>query len=84
MEFCPKCGGALMPRKIGRSMKLVCVGCGYKGKLRKPSAYRISEEGKEVKEVKVIEEKVKKKRKPPEREFELEPPEYYEEEYYEE
>jgi len=46
--------------------------------LKKPTAYKISEKGKEAKEVAVIEEK-KKKKKPREPEYEIEPPEYYEE-----
>jgi DNA-directed RNA polymerase subunit M/transcription elongation factor TFIIS len=68
----------LLPKKVGRGSKLICPRCGYKGKLRKPTAYKISEKGKEAKEVAVIEEKGKKKKRPPEREFEIEPPEYYE------
>jgi len=81
MEFCPKCGSMLLPKKSGRSTRLVCPRCGYRGKLKKPTAYKISEKGKEPKEVVVIEEKGKKKKKPLEREYEAEPPEYYEELY---
>jgi len=81
MEFCPKCGSMLLPKKSGRSVRLICPRCGYKGKLKKPTAYKISEKGKEAKEIAVIEEKGKKKKKPPEREYEVEPPEYYEDLY---
>jgi DNA-directed RNA polymerase subunit M len=81
MEFCPKCGSMLLPKKSGRSTRLVCPRCKYKGKLKKPTAYKISEKGKEPKQVAVIEEKEKKKKKPPEREYEVEPPEYYEDLY---
>lgn len=81
MEFCPKCGSVLLPKKAGRSTRLVCPRCGYKGKLKKPTAYKISEKGKEVKEVAVVEEKETKKKKRPEPEYELEPIEYYEDLY---
>jgi len=54
--------------------------CGYKSKIKKRAAYKISEKGKEAKEIPVIVEK-KKKKKPVEREYELEHPEYYEEVY---
>lgn len=80
MEFCPKCGSMLVPTKVGRSMRLACSRCGYKSKIKKRAAYKISEKGKEAKDVPVIIEK-KKKKKLVEREYELEPPEYYEEFY---
>jgi len=70
-----------LPKKSGRSARLVCLRCSYKGKLKKPTAYKISEKGKEPKQVAVIEEKGKKKKKLPEREYEVEPPEYYEDLY---
>ncbi len=81
MEFCPKCGTMLVPTKIGRSRRLTCPRCGYKSKAKKPASYKISEKGKEAREVAVIVEKKKKHKKPAEREYELEPPEYYEEFY---
>jgi len=80
MEFCPKCGSILIPKKVGRSKRLACLRCGYKSKIKKRAAYKISEKGKEAKEIPVIVEK-KKKKKPVEREYELEHPEYYEEVY---
>jgi len=80
MEFCPKCGSMLIPTKVRRSKRLTCPRCGYKGKIKKRAAYKISEKGKEATEIPVIVEK-KKKKKPAEREFELEPPEYEEEVY---
>jgi len=82
MEFCPKCGTMLVPTKVGHSKRLVCPRCGYKGKVKKPASYKISEKGKEAREVAIIVEKKKKKtKKPVEREYELEAPEYYEESY---
>lgn len=59
---------------------MACPRCGYKIKIKKRAAYKISEKGKEAKEVPVIIEK-KKKKKPVEREYEFESPEYYEEFY---
>ncbi|HDI12800.1 MAG: transcription elongation factor [Hadesarchaea archaeon] len=83
MEFCPKCGTVLVPAKVGRSKRLTCPRCGYKGKVKKHASYKISEKGGEAREVAVIVEKKKKRKRPQEPEFELEPPEYYEE-FYEE
>ena len=80
MEFCPKCGSMLVPAKVRRSRRLTCPRCGYKSKIKERAAYKISEKGKEAKEVPVIIEK-KKKKKVAEREYELESPEYYEEFY---
>ena len=72
----------LIPTKVRRSKRLACPRCGYKSKIKKRAAYKISEKGKEAKEIPVIvEKKKKKKKKPAEREYELEPPEYYEEVY---
>ena len=82
MEFCPKCGGMLFPEKVGTRKKLVCRGCGYKGRIKHPASYKISEKGKEPTEIPVmVEKKKKKKPEPVEREYEIEPPEYYEEFY---
>jgi len=80
MEFCPKCGTVLVPNKVGRSKRLTCPRCGYKGKVKKPSAYKISEKGKEAHEVAIIVEK-KKNKKPLVNEYEIEPPDYDEEMY---
>jgi len=70
----------LIPTKVRRSKRLACPRCGYKSKIKKRAAYKISEKGKEATEIPVIVEK-KKKKKPTEREYELEPPEYDEEVY---
>jgi len=79
MEFCPKCGGMMLPQKVGRSRKLVCQRCGRKMKPKKRSKYKIREKGKEKAEVAVIVEKRKKTKKPIQPEYEPEPIEYYEE-----
>jgi len=70
----------LLPTKVQRSKRLACPRCGYKSKIKKRAAYKISEKGKEAKEIPVIVEK-KKKKKPAEREYELETPDYSEEVY---
>lgn len=77
MEFCPKCGSMLIPTKVRRSKQLACPRCGYKSKIKKRAAYKISKKGKEAKEIPVIVGE-KKKKKPAEREYELESPEYEE------
>ena len=69
----------MLPKKAGRKSLLVCQRCGRKMKLKVPTSYKISEKGKEVKEIAVIIEKKKKKKKPVEREYEPEGIEYYEE-----
>ena len=78
MEFCPRCGGIMLPEKVGKSKKLVCQKCGYKTKLR--AGRKVRTERKEEEKVTVVVEKEKKRRKKPvEHEVELEPIEYYEE-----
>jgi DNA-directed RNA polymerase subunit M/transcription elongation factor TFIIS len=58
---------------------LVCQHCGQKTKPKRRSVYKIVEKGKEREEVVVIVEKKRKQRRPIEREYEFESPEYYEE-----
>lgn len=79
MEFCQKCGGMLLPKKVGRARWLICQRCGHRTKLKTPTSYKISEKGKEAKEIAVIVEKKKKKKTPVVREYEPEGIEYYEE-----
>lgn len=76
MEFCPKCGGMLIPQKMGRKHMLVCQHCGHKIRPKRKTTYKISEKGKKKEEVAIIVEKGKKKKKPIEKEYELEPIEY--------
>lgn len=78
MEFCPKCDTVLIPKRIGRSQRLICPRCGYKNKIKNPSSYKIVEKGKEWRGVVVITNK-NVRHKFVEREYELEPPEYEEE-----
>ena len=46
MQFCPKCGGILIPKKEGKKIIAVCPKCGYKSR--------------EVKETKLEEKRIKK------------------------
>lgn len=69
----------MLPQRAGKSKLLVCQRCGRKMKPKRRSGYRFREKGKEKAEVGVVEEKRKKKIRPIEQEFELEPVEYYEE-----
>lgn len=81
MEFCPNCGTLLVPTKINRAIFLTCPRCAYKSKTKKISEYKISEKGKEPHEVAVIVDKKGKQKKPNQKEFEIEPPEYDEDQY---
>ncbi|MEA1905180.1 MAG: DNA-directed RNA polymerase subunit M [Candidatus Hadarchaeota archaeon] len=80
MEFCPKCGSVLLPRKVGREIKLTCPRCKFTRRLKKRAAYKISEKGKEIREITVIDKEEKKKKKPPEQEYEIDF-DYYEDLY---
>jgi DNA-directed RNA polymerase subunit M/transcription elongation factor TFIIS len=78
MEFCSKCGGMLLPEKVKGKVKLRCQACGRIEDLRgKTKSYKITEGGKRVEEVPVVE--VKKRKKERVEVIELEPIEYYEE-----
>jgi DNA-directed RNA polymerase subunit M/transcription elongation factor TFIIS len=80
MEFCPRCGNILYPEKVRGLTKLVCKKCGYKVGARSRESYKIRERGGEPKEIPVIvEPKKRKKKKVVEQEYELEPVEFYEE-----
>ncbi len=78
MEFCPKCGGMLLPEKVKGRAKLRCHFCGKIVELRgRSKSYRIAEKGKKLEEVPVVE--VKKRKKERVEVVEAEPIEYYEE-----
>ncbi len=79
MEFCPKCGGMLLPQKIKGKLKLKCQSCGRTFNLRgKTKSYKVAEEGGKSKEVPVV-VPPKRKRKEKVEVLETEPIEYYEE-----
>lgn len=42
MEFCDKCGGLMMPRKVGKSTAIVCRNCGKKKTSRERGEFKIS------------------------------------------
>ncbi|MEM2282175.1 MAG: hypothetical protein QXH26_01315 [Candidatus Hadarchaeales archaeon] len=78
MEFCPKCGGMLLPEKVRGRPKLRCQACGRLVSLKgKTKSYKVAEKGGKPKEVPVVE--VKKRRKERVEVVEAEPIEYYEE-----
>lgn len=56
MEFCPKCGGLMLPQKVEEGLILVCGGCGHAVEATKPEEYKLVEvlEGRE--EPAVVEE----------------------------
>lgn len=57
MEFCPKCGNLMNPKKEGDKVIFVCSSCGHKedkGKTGEES-YKLVREGVEKKETAVIE-----------------------------
>ena len=41
MEYCPKCGNLLLPRKRDGQTVLACPKCGYEKSLSNPSAYKL-------------------------------------------
>lgn len=44
MEFCPKCGGLMVPGKVGGRKVLACRSCGYTVEASNPGgAYRVEE-----------------------------------------
>jgi len=80
MEFCPKCGSILLPKKKGRGFKLACPRCKYVRKFKKRAGYKISAAGKEAREIAIIEGEKKKKKRVPEPEYEIDL-DYYEDLY---
>jgi len=78
MEFCPKCGGLMLPKKVGRGRKLVCQKCGYKRAIKRGSKKDIKTEKRKEEKV-IVAKKEKKRKKPVTYEVEAEPIEYYEE-----
>lgn len=43
MEFCPKCGKLLIPKKKAKSKILVCAKCGYEDKLGEGEGYEVQD-----------------------------------------
>jgi len=53
MEFCPKCGGLMLPRRKGEELHLVCQSCGYSVRAKKLEGYTAKEVIAEEKKTKV-------------------------------
>jgi DNA-directed RNA polymerase subunit M len=57
MEFCPKCGGLLIPEKKGKMLRLVCSKCGHTTGKAEAEGYKLVREAKpREEELAVIEE----------------------------
>ncbi len=53
MEFCPKCGGIMVPKKKKDGTYLVCSNCGYEIKVKKVEGYKSKENISEDKRLRV-------------------------------
>lgn len=53
MEFCPKCGGLMLPKRKESKLYLVCQSCGYEVKAKKLEGYAAKEEISEEKRTRV-------------------------------
>ncbi len=53
MEFCPKCGGLMLPRRRGGEVYLVCQSCGYEMRAKRLEGYAAKEEIAEEKRTRV-------------------------------
>lgn len=53
MEFCPKCGGIMVPKKKKDGVYLVCSSCGYEIKAKKAEEYKSKENISEDKRLRV-------------------------------
>ncbi|MEM2245911.1 MAG: hypothetical protein QXU91_05570 [Thermofilum sp.] len=53
VEFCPKCGGLMLPKRRDGKLHLVCQACGYEVKAKKLEGYAAKEEISEEKRTKV-------------------------------
>ena len=56
MNFCPKCGSIMMPRKKDGSIVLVCTNCGYEMPFSGKTGF--SEKTKSAKKIEVVEKEV--------------------------
>ncbi|TKJ27185.1 MAG: transcription factor S [Hadesarchaea archaeon B3_Hades] len=56
MQFCPKCGGLMLPKQIEEGPVLVCNACGYATKEAKLEEYKVVKPAKHEEMVTVIEE----------------------------
>ncbi|KXB03381.1 DNA-directed RNA polymerase subunit M [candidate division MSBL1 archaeon SCGC-AAA261G05] len=55
MEFCPKCGSLMYPKKGEDKVELVCLSCGHKEKASDSEEYRLVKEGKRKEAPPVVE-----------------------------
>ncbi len=60
MEFCPKCGSLMIPKKEGKKLILVCRNCGYIMEEAEVKGYRLRRRPKHKEEPPVVEEELVK------------------------
>ncbi|TEU14803.1 MAG: transcription factor S [Hadesarchaea archaeon] len=56
MQFCPKCGGLMLPKQVKEGPVLVCNACGHVTKEAKLDEYKVVKPAKREEMVAVIEE----------------------------
>jgi len=54
VEFCPKCGTVLIPKKKKETIYLVCKNCGYSKKLESKKGYKSKHKVEEEKKTKIL------------------------------
>ncbi len=59
MQFCPKCGGLMLPKQIEKGPILVCNVCGYVAKEAKLEEYKVVKGAKPEEEITVVEKELK-------------------------
>jgi len=57
MQFCPKCGKLMLPKKSESGVTIVCSSCGYTEKGEKLEEYRVVKKAGRGENITVLEEK---------------------------
>lgn len=56
MEFCPKCGNLMLPKKVKENLVLMCNVCGYSKEATRLEDYKLVKKSKRKEELAVIED----------------------------
>lgn len=56
MQFCPKCGKLMLPKKTGEGVVLACTSCDYAAKGEELKGYKVIKKSKPEEEIIIIEE----------------------------
>ncbi len=56
MQFCPKCGKLMLPKKIGEGVVLACSSCDYTAEGGELEEYKVVKKSRPEEEITVIEE----------------------------